>query len=63
MGINKVIKLHYSRHTFCTLVDKKEIRPAIIKKIMGHADGDISDTYNHITIEDLVLEVYEKCRQ
>ena len=55
-GITKKLTFHDARHTFRTIADKKEIRPSIIKKIMGHADGDISDTYNHITIEDVIIE-------
>jgi integrase len=58
--ISKLLSFHDARHTFRTIVDKKGIRPSIIKKIMGHADGDISDMYNHTSIEDVILEVAMK---
>jgi integrase len=58
--ISKHLSFHDARHNFRTIADRKGIRPSIIKKIMGHADGDISDMYNHTSIEDVILEVRTK---
>lgn len=49
---------HDGRHTFATFADRSDIKPHIIKKIMGHRTGDITkDVYTHKTIEELVDSV------
>lgn len=46
---------HDCRHTFATLMDNSNANKLAIKRIMGHASPDITDSvYTHKTLEDLI---------
>ncbi len=46
---------HDCRHTFDTLMDNANANKLAIKRIMGHASPDITDSvYTHKTLEDLI---------
>ena len=46
---------HDCRHTFATLADNANMNKLCIKRIMGHASTDITEsTYTHKTIQDLI---------
>lgn len=46
---------HDCRHTFATLMDNANANKLAIKRIMGHASPDITDSvYTHKTLEDLI---------
>lgn len=48
-------KPHNARHTFATLMDYAGANKVAIKKIMGHANSDITDgTYTHKSVKDLL---------
>lgn len=45
---------HDGRHTFASLADSAGMSPVVIKKIMGHASSDITESvYTHKGIEEL----------
>ena len=49
---------HDGRHTFATFGDRSNAKEHIIKLIMGHKTGDITeDGYTHVSVEDMVKEV------
>ena len=49
---------HSCRHTFITLANKYDIKDINIKKIVGHANNDITkDIYTHIAHDILIKEV------
>lgn len=49
---------HCARHTFITYADKYNLNQISVKKIVGHATGDITgDVYTHKNIQLLVDEV------
>ncbi|KNE22719.1 integrase [Virgibacillus pantothenticus] len=51
-------KPHDCRHTFATLMDNAGANKLSIKRIMGHADKDITDkVYTHKDIEQLLIAI------
>lgn len=44
---------HSSRHTFITLLREKKADELNIKRIVGHADGSVTDLYTHIDMKEL----------
>ena len=49
---------HCARHTFITFADKHNLNQISVKKIVGHATGDITgDVYTHKNIQLLVDEI------
>lgn len=49
---------HECRHTFATFANASAMNKVLLKKIIGHSTGDITeDTYTHTFIEDLVAEI------
>lgn len=49
---------HECRHTFATFAAASNMNKVLLKKIIGHAAGDLTeDTYTHAFIEDLVREI------
>lgn len=49
---------HCTRHTFITFADRCDFNKTMLKKIVGHASGDVTDeVYNHKSIEELVGEI------
>ena len=48
---------HDARHTFVTLCEDAGVRPATIKKIVGHVGGVTEDVYLHKTVEQLLAAV------
>lgn len=49
---------HECRHTFATFAAASKLNQVLLKKIIGHAAGDLTeDTYTHAFIEDLVAEI------
>lgn len=45
---------HCCRHTFVTLATEAEIDERLLKKIVGHSTGEITDRYRHSYVETLV---------
>lgn len=48
---------HDARHTFVTMCEDVGIRPATIKKIVGHVGGVTEDIYTHKSVEQLLEAV------
>ena len=48
---------HDARHTFVTMCEDAGIRPATIKKIVGHTGGVTEDIYTHKSIDQLLEAV------
>lgn len=49
---------HDARHTFVTLAENAGVRSSTIKKIVGHAGGNVTeDVYTHKTIDQLLEAV------
>lgn len=49
---------HECRHTFATFGAAYNLNKVLLKKIIGHSSGDITeDTYTHTFIEDLIAEI------
>lgn len=48
---------HSTRHTFITFADRCGLNQTIVKKIVGHSRGDITDHYTHKDIEELLNEM------
>ena len=49
---------HDCRHTFASLMDTAGANKLCIKRIMGHASPDITDSvYTHKTLEELILSI------
>lgn len=49
---------HECRHTFATFATASNMNKVLIKKIIGHSSGDLTeDVYTHAFIEDLVEEI------
>lgn len=49
--------LHETRHTFISQADRCGINPTILKKIVGHANGDITLHYTHKETAELLEEI------
>lgn len=49
---------HECRHTFATFANASALNKVLLKKIIGHSAGDLTeDTYTHAFIEDLIVEI------
>lgn len=49
---------HECRHTFATIAAASKLNPILLKKIIGHASADITESvYTHAYIEDLITEI------
>jgi len=48
---------HDARHTFVTMCEDIGIRPATIKKIVGHVGGVTEDIYTHKSVPQLLEAV------
>ena len=48
---------HCTRHTFVTQARKCGLDRDLVKKIVGHAKGDVTDIYDHSDIEELLGEI------
>lgn len=42
------------RHTFVTLAVKSGVRPELLKRMVGHESYDVTDTYTHLGVEDIL---------
>lgn len=49
--------LHETRHTFISQADRCGINPTILKRIVGHANGDITLRYTHKETTELLDEM------
>ena len=49
--------LHETRHTFISQADRCGISPTILKRIVGHANGDITLHYTHKETAELLTEM------
>lgn len=49
---------HECRHTFATVAAASKLNPILLKKIIGHASADITESiYTHAYIDDLIAEI------
>ena len=48
---------HCTRHTFVTQARKCGLDRDLVKKIVGHSKGDVTDIYDHSDIEELLTEI------
>lgn len=48
---------HETRHTFTTFADRCGMNKVALKKIIGHALGDMTDHYTHKNLTELLLEI------
>lgn len=56
LGLNHLP--HDGRHTFATIADRSDVNPTMVKRIMGHTIGDITqEVYTHKEAADLVNAV------
>lgn len=46
--------LHETRHTFISQASRLNVNQSAIKKIVGHAAGDITEHYTHKNIDELI---------
>ena len=49
--------LHETRHTFISQADRVGLNGTILKKIVGHANGDITVHYTHKDITEILEEI------
>ena len=49
--------LHETRHTFISQADRCGINPTILKRIVGHANGDITLHYTHKETAEITEEI------
>lgn len=49
--------LHETRHTFISQADRCGINPTILKRIVGHANGDITLHYTHKETTEILAEI------
>lgn len=55
--LNITHTIHETRHTFISQADRCGINPTILKKIVGHANGDITLHYTHKHAAELLTEI------
>ncbi len=49
--------IHETRHTFISQADRCGINPTVLKRIVGHANGDITLHYTHKDTAELLQEI------
>lgn len=55
--LNMSHTLHETRHTFISQADRVGLNGTILKKIVGHANGDITVHYTHKDITEILEEI------
>lgn len=55
LGMNH--RIHDTRHTTVSLMDAAGVNRTAVKRIVGHKDADVTDTYTHKTITELIHEI------
>lgn len=55
--LNMSHTLHETRHTFISQADRVGVNGTILKKIVGHANGDITVHYTHKDIAEILDEI------
>ena len=56
-SLNMSHTLHETRHTFISQADRVGLNATILKKIVGHANGDITVHYTHKDISEILNEI------
>lgn len=56
-GHNMTHDFHDTRHTTATKLEQAEVPLLHRKLILGHASGDVTDRYTHVSIEQLVEDI------
>ena len=55
--MNSRAKTHSTRHTFVTQGIKSGMNRDILKRIVGHSNGDVTNVYDHKEISELLTEI------
>jgi site-specific recombinase XerD len=50
---------HKFRHTFCTNMIRQGVSLAVVQKLMGHADIEVTMGYVHLSIDDVAREYHQ----
>lgn len=50
---------HECRHTCISMLNSKNVNPVVIKRIVGHANSDVTEHYTHFEL-DILLEAIDK---
>lgn len=49
--------IHDTRHTFISLADSAGVNKVALKRIVGHKNEDVTDTYTHKELGELIREI------
>ena len=50
---------HKFRHTFCTNMIRQGVSLAVVQKLMGHSDIEVTMGYVHLSIDDVAKEYHQ----
>ena len=50
---------HKFRHTFCTNMIRQGVSLAVVQKLMGHSDIELTMGYVHLSIDDVTREYHQ----
>lgn len=50
---------HKFRHTFCTNMIRQGVSLAVVQKLMGHADIEVTMGYVHLSLDDVAREYHQ----
>ena len=53
-GINRILTMHMSRHTFATRALSKGVRMEVVSKMLGHTDIKMTQVYAQVLRQDVV---------
>ena len=56
-GLPKTATPHWCRHTFATMMKEAGADELAMRRIMGHADRNVTDHYTHVDIDFLRHEI------
>lgn len=49
--------IHEARHTFISVATASGVQGTLLKKIVGHSDANVTDSYTHTIVESLIREI------
>lgn len=54
---NMAHSIHDTRHTFISLMDAAGVNKTALKRIVGHKNDDVTESYTHKSIDELIAEI------
>ena len=59
VSISTCLRLFTTRHTYCSIMERKGMNPKTLQYLMGHSDISVTmNTYTHLGLDDACEELH-----